>query len=260
LSVLCKSVAALLPVFIIGCALILPGWGSRRKQVIQGLTICLVAVAAGVFPWILRNKNVSGSWVYPSTSGGLALYTAYVYASNPEQDIRDSANQAAFTVVKLAQSHGIRLDLEKDRYPRQFYDSGEEVRADRLAQAEAKKWLESNRLAMFKHVLGNTWRFWIGAPTPRAMLVSAIMNLPILGAAILGLFVVRWWRNPGLYVWLCASLYLIAGHVAVLAVVRYSLTVMPLLGLLAGVAVVRLLWKDKLDVATESADAGVNES
>jgi 4-amino-4-deoxy-L-arabinose transferase-like glycosyltransferase len=234
LAVLCKSVAGMLPVFLIICAVVLPVFRGMRKPVLSGLLVCLLVSLVLVAPWVYRNYRLSGSPVYPSTSGGLALYTAYVYAANPEQRIRQSANQAAAEVCELAEENGIRLHPGGHDYPRWFYSAQEEVCLDRIAQKVARERIAGDWGAFAHHVGGNLWRFWWGAPTPTSVVFSVLVNTPFLILGVLGLFFSRVWRHAGLSFCLAVAAYLFLAHVGILAVVRYSLTVMPILCLFSG--------------------------
>lgn len=238
LAVLCKSVAGALPVFLLPFALCLPALRGQRVRALSGLSICMLIVGLSVLPWIYRNYRLTGELVYPSTSGGLALYTATVYASHPSDRIRDLVHQAAAEVSEIATANNIRTD-PRDSYPRWFYSSQDELRLDRITVEEATRRLAADRMGYVRHVAGNLWRFWFGAPTSLSTLASLLINGPPLLFATIGLLFSRWWRWPGISVWLCVAAYLFLGHVTVLAVVRYSLTVMPLVCLLAADPLVR---------------------
>ncbi len=237
-AVLCKSVAGALPVFLVMFA-VLPVWRGVRRRMVAGLALSMTCVVLAAGAWVLRNWLVSGTPVYPATSGGLALYTAHVYAAHPEQRIRDSAHQAAREVDALARAHGIFLD-PRDSYPRWFRSPRDEVRLDQLARAKARAYIVSNPVAFAHHVAGNLWRFWFGAPNPRSIVISVLVNGPLLLLAALALVRLRWWRSATLMLWLTVSLYLFLAHVAILSVVRYSLTVMPVVCVLAAVPLARL--------------------
>lgn len=242
LAVLCKSVAGLLPVFLIICALFLPGWRHCRRRVLAGLTVCLLISLVAVAPWVYRNYKVSGSFVYPTTSGGLALYTAHVYAAHPDQTIRKSVHQAAREVTQLAVDNGIRLD-PRDSYPRWFYTAQDEVKLDRLAQRVARQQMAGDPFGYVRHVSGNLWRFWWGAPSPKAIVLSVLINTPFMLLGAFGLYRTRAWRHPDLSLCLAAAMYLFMAHVGILAVVRYALTVMPILCLFGGLGVVE--WQNR---------------
>ncbi len=233
LAVLCKSVAGALPLFIIVCVPFLPGWRDCRRRVLAGLTVCLLMSVIAVAPWIYRNYKVSGSFVYPATSGGLALYTAHVYAAHPDQTIRTSVHQAAREVRQLAVDHGIRLD-PRDTYPRWFYDARDEVKLDRITQLVARGQLAADPAGYVRHVSGNLWRFWWGAPSPKAIRISVLVNTPFMLLGAFGFLRARAWRHPDLCLCLAVATYLFLAHVGILAVVRYSLTVMPLVCLFSG--------------------------
>jgi len=233
-AVLCKSVAGAMPIFLLICGLFVPAWRQCRARAMIGLATCLIITGLGAAPWIYRNYRVTGMYIYPSTLGGAAIYTASVYLDHPEQSIRDSVDLAALEIRQIATENGIRLD-PRDAYPRWFYDPMDEVRLDRITKGIGKERIFADPLAFARHVVGNCWRFWLGAPTAISMAFSAVINLPLLLFAAVGLFVSSWWRRPDLTLWVAVGVYLFLSHVAVLAVVRYALTVMPLVCLLAGV-------------------------
>jgi len=255
-SVLCKSVAGVLPLFLLGASLILPAWRGRRGRAMCGLGIGVVMVVVIVSPWVYRNYRLTGELVYPSTSGGLAVYTAHVYAAHPEQSIRKSVHQAAAEVRDLGVRNGIALD-PRDTYPRAFYNPLDEVKLDHLARTVAMEQIATDRAGFLSHIAGNLWRFWIGAPTRTSVVFSILLNGPLLLLATVGFFQSRWWTDRTLSLWMAVSVYLFLSHVAVLAVVRYSLTVMPLVCMLSGYTLYRAyVWRNAR--RTETAAAGVS--
>ena len=239
-AILCKSVAGALPLFLVVCVLLLPGWRGCRRRVLAGLVVCLCASGVMAAPWIYHNYRVSGSFVCPSSSGGLALYAAHIYAANPDQQIRKSANQAAAEVRQLAVDNGIRLD-PGDTYPRWFYDPKDEVKLSKIAQDVARTRILADPRGFARHVAGNLWRFWWGAPTRKSIVIAILVNTPIMVLGGIGIFLSRAWRHADLSLCLAVAAYLFLAHVGILAVVRYSLTVAPIVCLFGGVTAARWL-------------------
>lgn len=229
---LCKNIGAALPAFLLLSAVVPGLWPRGRGRVATAALVSGLCVAAAMAPWIYRNYRVSGSFVPTASAGGLAIYTAMTYAAHPDQDIRTSAHQAAREVRELGERAGIRMD-PRDKYPRWFYDTRDEVKLDKLAQAEAWKRIAADRAGFARHVAGNLWRFWFGAPTPKSVYASVLVHGPLLLLAALGLWRLPWRRHGAIGVWIVIATYLFASHVAILAVVRYAVTVMPLVCLLA---------------------------
>jgi len=243
-ATLCKSVAGALPLFVLAAASVMPAWRGIRLRAVGGVAVCLLATALAIAPWIYRNYRLTGAWVYPTTLTGQALYTAHVYVAHPSQRIRDSVNQSAAEMRQIAVEHGIRLD-PRDAYPRWFYDPKDEVKLDRLLQGIARQRIDGDRGGYVRHVAGNLWRFWWGAPTPKSMVASVAANTPLMILGGIGLFMAGAWRYPDLTLCAVVGLYLFLAHVAVLAVVRYSLTVMPIVCLF-GAFVAARSWRFRL--------------
>lgn len=237
-AVLCKSVAGGLPLFALACAILLPTWRGMRLRVLSGVTVCLLATTLAAAPWVYRNYRIAGAWVYPTTLTGQALYTAHVYVVHPDQRIRDSVHQSAAEMRQIAVDRGIRLD-PRDTYPRWFYDPKDEVKLDRLLQDIARERIAAERGGYIRHVAGNLWRFWWGGPTPKSVVASVVVNTPLMVLGAIGLFVAGTWRHPDLTLCAAVALYLFVAHIAVLAVVRYSLTVMPMVCLFGAFFVAR---------------------
>lgn len=240
LAAMCKSVAPLLPAGLLICTAILPFWRGVRRPALGAMGLATLCTAAACTAWVARNYAISGTPVFPSTLGGQALYTATVYVRHPDQSIRDSVDQAAAEMSEIARQNGIRLD-PKDAYPRWFYDSRDEVRLDRILRTIAAERSVSDTTSLAQHIAGNLWRFWFGAPSQKAIVFSVLTNGPLLAIGLLGLLICPWYRHPALCAWLAASAYLFLSHIAVLAVVRYSLTVVAVLCVLGGAALARRL-------------------
>lgn len=242
LAAMCKSVAPPLPLALLFAVLVVPLWRRQWRRVFGGLVACCLLTGAASAAWLLRNHAVSGEWVFPSTLSGQALYTAHLYVAHPHQTLRETVDQSGREMHRIAAENGIHLD-PKDRYPRWFRRSADEVKLDRLLREIASERIASDSGRFAVHIAANVWRFWFGAPTPSSVAAAIALNGPLLALAVAGLLLVRWWRAPGLALWLAMSAYLVVSHVGVLAVVRYSQTVVPVMCVFAAVTLARLLWR-----------------
>jgi hypothetical protein len=234
-AALCKAAAVPLPLSWAACMPVLALAGQRSwRRATTGLVLCLITTGVASGTWLWRNHHVSGQWVFPTSLGGQALYTATVYAAHPKQEIRRSAHQAAAEMHEIAARHGLRLD-PGDSYPRWFYDVRDEARLDELLRGIARERIAADAGAFRAHLVGNLWRFWFGAPSSRAVSMSALTNGPLLALALIGLVLSRGWRHAGLMLWLAVGACLLLAHLGVLAVVRYSLVVLPIVCLLSAI-------------------------
>lgn len=245
LAAMCKSVAPPLPFALLLAVLVVPLWRRVGRRVAGGLAACCLLTGAASAAWLLRNHAVSGEWVFPSTLSGQALYTAHLYVTHPEQTLRETVDQSGREMHRIAAENGIRLD-PKDRYPRWFRHSADEARLDRLLRQIAAPGIAADAGRFAAHIAGNVWRFWFGAPTPSSVVAAVVLNGPLLALAVAGLFLVRWWRAPGLSLWLAMAAYLMLSHIGVLAVVRYSQTVVPVMCVFAAATLARLTWREPI--------------
>jgi hypothetical protein len=197
-----------------------------RRSACVGIMLVAGVMVAGLFPWALRNHRVLGEWRWLTTRAGISLYDGVGPQATGASDLGDVKDHP--TVRGLN-------ELERNRY---FLDRAwAQMRSDprRLLGLAARKFV----------------RMW--NPVPNAAdyrsglvrLVSAAWMVPLGLLALVGIGVTA--RSPSagggaavVYL-LLPALYLSGLHVLFVGSVRYRLGAMPMLAVLAAIALERLL-------------------
>jgi len=204
--------------------LIVQGKGPRRR-IIGSLIVGAVVVMA-LWPWASRNKDVIGERQWLTTRGGISLYDGV----GPQAD--GSSNLAD------VQRSGPAANLSEAEWNRYFWnESIHSIRAEpgrilRLAGVKvARLWNPLPNVETYQSSLVHT--------------VSAAWNIPIFALALAGgMILVQRGKGRGrrLTVFLLLpALYATVLHAIFVGSVRYRLPVMPMLEILAAVAIAVIL-------------------
>ena len=223
----------------LGLVLVLLGFVAlcRRfdRRSLIGTACVLGIVIAALFPWALRNKRILGEWCWLTTRGGLSLYDGVGPQATGESNLGN---------VKQMPAVQGKNEAEWNRY---FLDKSVEAIRD-----------DPGRILRLAGV--KVTRMWNPLPnvktyqSPFVRVVSVAWMLPLFLSAIVG--TVLLWRSgpygplftlfmllPGIYLTLLHSLFV--------GSIRYRLGAMPMLEILAAVAVVSLLEYGRGGVTTE---------
>jgi 4-amino-4-deoxy-L-arabinose transferase-like glycosyltransferase len=248
LSLICRSArpawTAALGVAVCGAAALLTrpsaaGWvlllwivlgllDSPRARASRRFMLYVVVMAAGLFPWALRNRAVIGAPAWLSTNGGVTLYDA----QGPQAD--GSSNQQFLS--ELPQLVGLD-EVQRDR----------ELRRLALAQMRDDP-ARVLRLAWVKFT--RMWSLTPNLPDYRdsvTVVVSSIFTAVTLLLAIIGLVRAVGPRDPAaavtlrrlhLLLWL-PVVYFTLVHCVFIGSLRYRVPLMPFVSIAAATAFVQ---------------------
>ena len=198
--------------------------GRFRRQVLLGGAGVLLVVALTLLPWALRNQRVTGHLCWLTHRGGISLYDGVGPQAQGDSNLGD-----------IKQMPAVR-GLDEVAWNRYFMDESlKAIAADpgRILHLALVKW-------------SRMWNPFPNVETYRSSLVrliSVTWTLPTFafagaGAILLGL---RWRekaRGRALLWLLVPALYLTALHGLFVGSVRYRLGAIPMLEVLAAVALV----------------------
>lgn len=208
-ATLCRAVPLLLPVALVAL-LLAAGRGTWRRRALRATLLALAFVAV-ITPWIVRNWVVFDRFIPVQTLGGMHLFMATI---DPETSPRD----------------GSRRWRPK---------SGDQVENDRQFFVQAAQRIAENPASYARQVGRRQIDMWSRTHSGRyeSWLLAANSLLLALAAAGVVLSRDRWRLLPLLGV----LAYYVALHSVLLAIFRYMLPVVPVLLLLASVAVAAAL-------------------
>jgi 4-amino-4-deoxy-L-arabinose transferase-like glycosyltransferase len=199
--------------------------GRQRKRHLAIGAVMLLALAAAMTPWWIRNHCAIGRFVPTTLQVGASLYDGW----NPQAT---GASDLSF-VDRFA----------RDELARQDAAAGERVsfeyRLDRRLRNEAIAWARANpgramRLAAVKFL--RIWNIWPNEPGLSAWPMRLAMlatYVPIMLLAVVGAVRTIRWGWPYVLCWL-PVVYLTALHVVFVGSIRYRVPAMLMLVVLVG--------------------------
>lgn len=210
------AVAPLLPVWCL-LVCIRGRWSTVAIRTVA--TYCVI-LAAALFPWALRNRNVTGHWTWLTNRAGISLYDGVHPGASGASDLGDIKQNAAVEGLNEA---------EWNRYFRQA--SIESIRSD------PKRIL---RLAWIKFC--RTWSPWPNAPGYQQLSIRVLggsWNLLVALGAVAGVCRLR--REPSkIMLLLIPAIYFSLLHMVFVGSVRYRLPAMPFIEVLTAIGIAAL--------------------
>jgi len=226
-----KSSAGLFPLFLFLYLIgVRPSFARVAHAAVRVGVLSLVA-ATVLCPWVVRNYAISGHFGPTSTLAGLAWFQGYYVVThrNTGQEHWVLLDEAAAEQELIAKAMG--LEFKQGFFPL-FYRSSDEVRYyGHLGDITRQKYAEEPALLI--DTIGYNFRgFWVQGRTRRATTLNTIIVLPLLTAALWGVFV--GWRQSQLVRLLVLFISaFVAAHLLFVGVARYHVPLIPLLAVLA---------------------------
>jgi hypothetical protein len=239
LMILNKTVYLPVPFFCSGLMV----WSKWRelKRVPQLLPVVvyLMVTVAVVAPWTARNYLVTGGRLVPVQNMFWELFVQDVLYydlmklegfDHPEGRTLDYflQQERQMLVAKgVSPEPPQSLNLAKWEYAR-----------ERAFRAVSLNWIKQDPVKVLRVKLANFWNFWVRAENWQKTRLMLLMQIFYLGAAMMGIGLLLWKRQ--LYrvkYGLIIILVLWAEHCLVFAWGRFSLDLVPILGLVFGVGV-----------------------
>lgn len=193
-------------------------------------------------PWMVRNYSLAGTPTFSEDLIGIAafqgLYVTKTGIGNEGYQAR--IREARLAQSELAASKGVEFTLFKQD---KFWDIFPTIEQEQLYnQVLLKEVLDEYKKApglFIMHCLQNGGRFWFQGATPKVTLLGLVANVPLLLLAILGIYFAH---KHGLAIApiLLVIVTLYAVHVPLIAHARYSTPLIPLLAVLAAIAITEL--------------------
>ena len=211
-----------------------------NRRTLAGAVLAMVIVVAALTPWAARNKRVVGEWCWLTTRGGISLYDGVGPQATGASNLGD-----------IKQMPAVRGKTEVDWNRYFLSESLKAMRADpgRIA-----------RLAGVK--MARMWNPVPNVETYQSLLVravSAAWTVPIFVCAVAGVWMLRArQRGEGVRLalfLLLPALYLTLLHSLFVGSVRYRLGAMPMLEVLAALAVVGIM--DRLHNGAATTESSV---
>ena len=231
--VLNKSVYSTFPL-LFGVTMLFVRDNAPVGRVIRNV-VCIALVAAVVVsPWMCRNYKVSGGRLIPSQ---LLLWTNFmVDVYWDELDASTGGEHDSGTLNQEANQRLERLpEVAAIRNTTDLPLAHEEVQIEDFSRAQSLLWIREHPVGFIRKTAKNAWQFWIGAENRKKTLMFAALQAIPLGLALLGLIMVFRggnWRPMAFP--LTAVFALWAPYSAIYSMGRFSLVLVPILGIILG--------------------------
>lgn len=238
-GLLILSKVVYLPVVIGSAAVLL--WTNRQKPgakvATRRLAVTLLIATAVVAPWTYRNYVVTdGKFIPVQSLFWEAVWQKFVIL---ELDAQEGWNRPSGRTLQylLARQKELIQSLG-DQYATQLTGAKRELYYEKAFRGQVLDWLKTNPAACLRNILNNVWYFWVGAENLTKTLLMAVMQIPLLSAALLGLYLaIRHHRAHTLRLGFVLILILWGEHSLVFGWGRYSLDTVPVLALIFGTGI-----------------------
>jgi 4-amino-4-deoxy-L-arabinose transferase-like glycosyltransferase len=236
LMILNKTVYLPIP---IACSALLV-WSKRhelkRGPLLLPVALYLLVTAAVVAPWTARNYALTGGKLVPVQS----LFW--------ELNVQDVLYYDLTQERRLDRSEGMTLDyfIEQERqmlvsngvspdYPKHMSRAKWEYAREQAFRAVYLKWLRQDPDKILHVKVENLWNFWVRAENWQKTRLLILMQVPYLGVVLTSLVILIHKRQlHRVKFGLVMVLVLWAEHIFVFAWGRFSLDLVPILGLIFG--------------------------
>jgi hypothetical protein len=238
LTVITRSTLIVFPFLLLLYLFVVEGRRGNRLKLCTNVAAMLLAMFTVLSPWIIRNFKLTGKFVPTASVLGVSAHAGQYICTHLTLDSRwvDLDFQAARERGQLAQELGYPF---RGGYYQVFYSSNDEIRfSNELFKRVLGEYKKSPML--FAQCMGaNAFNVWFAGKTWRSTALNLAIQLPYLILAICGLV---WAANNG-QLKTTAPLALVvvcivAVHLPILAQARYSVPLIPVLSIFAGMALV----------------------
>jgi len=236
LAVLVRSTPILFPFVLLGYFLLFERAEIQKVAIFRNFILMTVAMFIVLSPWIIRNYYLTGKFVPTASVLGVSAHTGLYLSTHQAIGNVVLDTEAAAERSKLAHELGYHF---KDGYYQYFYSSGDEVRFSQYLFNRVVHEYESSPQLFIKTVGLNFLKFWCGGKTWKVVAMNAIVQLPFLTLAIMGILsCLRNGLSKELAPLVLLIIYIVAVSMPILAQARYSEPLNPFLSILACVPLV----------------------
>lgn len=242
LTVLVRSTPLLFPLFLLGYLLVFDRRRTPAPLICRNVVLMIIAMFALLSPWIIRNYALSRRFVPTASVLGVSAqageYICTHRAENKPWVLLD--RDAALERDRIATELGYRFKEVKDGYYYQpFYSTADELNFSSYLSRQVFSDYERDPLLCAKCMGLNLFNFWFTGKSWTSTAMNVVVQLPYLVLALLGVVCcLRSGRFAVIGPLVLFILYVMAVHVPILAQARYSVPLIPLLSILAAIALV----------------------
>ena len=236
LTVLVRSTPLLFPVFLLAYLLLFERQRIPKLASCRNIAVMVVAMVVVLSPWIIRNFKLTGRFVPTASVLGVSAHAGQYICTHFSEGKpwvmldRDAALERS----KLALEQGYHF---KDTYYQAFYSAGDELSFSSYLAKRVFTEYEKHPWLCAKCVAYNLFNFWFAGKSWVSTGMNMAVQIPYLILAGIGTWVcVKNKRFPMIGPMVLFIVYVVAVYVPILAQARYSVPLIPLLAILASIA------------------------
>jgi 4-amino-4-deoxy-L-arabinose transferase-like glycosyltransferase len=230
-----------LPIPFACCGLLI--WSKWRElkhlPKLWPVALYLLITAAVVSPWTVRNYVVTGGKLVPVQNMFWELFVQDVlyYNLNQQEGLnRPEGRTLEYFIEQERQmliANGVGPDFQNDMNRAQW-----EMAREKAFREVSLQWIKHDPGKILRVKVQNVWNFWMRAEDWHKTRLLILMQIPFLGAVITGLALLLYKRRlQQVKYGLLIILALWAEHCLVFAWGRFSLDLVPILGLIFGLGI-----------------------
>jgi 4-amino-4-deoxy-L-arabinose transferase-like glycosyltransferase len=247
-----RSTPLFFPAFLLVYLLIAVRNSSERLKPVLNVSVLVLGMAIVMLPWVIRNYALVHQLVPTASVQGVAAqegqYTCeHLSFGNDFYAVQRGAGRER---SELAKELGLRY--EGIYYYQVFYDARDEVAFNKALLQRTETAYREDPALLGKCVAKNLVNFWFLGKTWQATEMSALMQIPLLGLAANGIWLLFKRRQLSkMGIMLMFAAYIVAVHVPIIAHSRHSVPISPFLAILAGVSLLSIWEKFELPMPRE---------
>ncbi len=243
LTVLFRSTPILFPLFLLAFLLYFVGRRVGGLIVCRNVSIIILTMLTVLSPWIVRNYSLTGRFIPTASVMGVSAQAGqyinqHLFEGKPWWLLdRQASRERDAMAAKL----GYPFEDGAAGYYQTFYNTIDEIKFSQYLTAEVTQEYKESPLLLVRCIGQNLINFWIAGKTWTATAMNAVLQLPYLALAMIG--VIHCFRNGqaravGLLMLLIV--YDVGVHAPILAQARYSISLMPFVAILSTMGIVAI--------------------
>lgn len=241
-TVLVRSTPILFPFFLCIYLLVFER-GTPRIAICRNISVMTIAMFVVLSPWIIRNYELVGKFVPTSSVLGVSAQAGqyigeHMFEGEPFWLLD---REAARERDGFANQLGYQFEDGSNGYYQTFYKNQDEVRFSSLLFNKVIQKYRRYPLLLIRCLVQNVFNFWLAGKTWMATAVNALVQLPYLALASIGVVVgVRKNESKVIGPLVLFVGYIMLVHLPILCQARYSIPLIPLLSIPCAIGLVAI--------------------
>lgn len=241
-TLLVRSTPLLFPLLLFGYLAFSERKNSNLVVLTRNFSVVMLTMCLVISPWVVRNYLLTNKFVPTASVLGVAAQTGLYMATHQEIGNVQVDYQAAMERNRLAQAFGRPF---RAGYYQYFYLPADELGFSQYLAHHVEDEYKAFPLLFLRTLTLNLVKFWCGGKTGQSVVMNAIIQFPFLALAITAVVLcLRAGHLRKLAPLALLCVYLVGVSLPILAQARYGAPLVPLMSVLAVIALLAL--KNKL--------------